>query len=131
MANSCEHTREIIILPPNSPRTTPTKNEEPGTMEISSITELIEYLKARKKFLHSRFGVTRLGVFGSFVQGAQTKSSDIDMVVEFERDKKNIHSFLQLKRFLEKELSRKVDLGVEQSLKPIVRESIKERIIYV
>jgi predicted nucleotidyltransferase len=53
------------------------------------------------------------------------------MVVEFEKSRKNIHSFLQLKRFLEKELSRKVDMGFEHSLKPIVRENIKEKIIYV
>jgi predicted nucleotidyltransferase len=72
-----------------------------------------------------------MGIFGSFVQKTQTISSDIDMVVEFESDRKNIHSFLQLKRFLEKELSRKVDIGFEHSLKPTVRESIKDRIIYV
>jgi len=100
-------------------------------MEIFSITELIVYLRTHKSLLHDKFGVTRMGIFGSFVQEAQTISSDIDMVVEFERDRKNIHSFLQLKRFLEKELSRKIDLGFEHSLKPAVRESIKDRIIYV
>ena len=66
-----------------------------------------------------------MGVFGSFVQNKQTISSDIDMVVEFEKGRKNIHSFLQLKRFLEKELARKVDLGFENSLKPVVRDKIK------
>lgn len=100
-------------------------------MEISSINELINYLKNHKTLLRERFGVTRLGVFGSFAEEAQTISSDIDMVVEFEKGKKNIHSFLELKRFLEKELSRKVDLGFEHSLKPIVRESVKDKIIYV
>jgi predicted nucleotidyltransferase len=100
-------------------------------MEVSSLEEIVAYLKINKALLSDKFGVTRLGVFGSFVEDEQTESSDIDMVVEFERDKKNIHSFLQLKRFLEKELSRKVDLGFEHALKPIVRENIKERITYV
>ena len=72
-----------------------------------------------------------MGIFGSFVQGGQTITSDIDMVVEFEKSRKNIHSFLQLKRFLEEELSRNVDMGFEHSLKPIVRENIKEKTIYV
>jgi uncharacterized protein len=99
--------------------------------EISSVDEIVAYLKTIKDLLHEKFGVTRMGIFGSFVQETQTIASDIDMVVEFERDRKNIHSFLQLKRFLEKELSRKVDLGFEHSLKPIVRESIKDKIIYV
>ena len=72
-----------------------------------------------------------MGVFGSFAQSGQTIGSDIDLVVEFEKSKKNIHTFLQLRRLLEKELSRKVDLGFEHSLKPLVREGIKGKIIYV
>ncbi len=100
-------------------------------MEISSIDEIVAYLRDKQGFLYERYGVTRIGIFGSFVKGGETISSDIDMVVEFEKSRKNIHSFLQLKRFLEKELSRKVDMGFEHSLKPIVRKNIKEKIIYV
>lgn len=93
--------------------------------------DLIAYLRHKKPFLHKKFGVTRIGVFGSFARGAQTHKSDIDLVVELEKSRKNIHTFLQLKRSLERELSRKVDLGFEHSLKPTVRENIKKEIIYV
>jgi len=100
-------------------------------MEISTIDEIVTYLKNNKTFLYDRFGVIRLGIFGSYVKNMQTISSDIDMVVEFKKESKNIHSFLRLKRFLEEELSKKVDLGFEHSLKPIIREKIKDKIIYV
>jgi len=100
-------------------------------MKISSKEEIIGYLKRNKTFLYDRFGVIRMGVFGSVVRGDQTGSSDIDMIVDIEKGRKNIHSFLQLKRFLEKELEKKIDLGFEHSLKPIVRDKIKEQIIYV
>jgi predicted nucleotidyltransferase len=100
-------------------------------MPISTIAELVAYLQDKRAFFHERFGVTRMGVFGSFAQGRQAIESDIDLVVEFEKGKKNIHTFLQLRRLLEKELSRKVDLGFEHSLKPIVRENIKGKILYV
>ena len=100
-------------------------------MEISSLGEIVLYLRDKKAFLHEKFGVTRIGVFGSFAQGGQTIRSDIDLLVEFEKSKKSIHTFLQLRRLLEKELSREVDLGIEHSLKPIVRENIKGKIIYV
>lgn len=100
-------------------------------MEISSIDEIVEYLKKNKSFLYDRFGVTRMGIFGSFVRRAQVASSDIDMVVDIEKARKNIHNFLQLKRFLEKELEKKIDLGFEHSLKPIIRNKIREQIIYV
>ena len=100
-------------------------------MENSPIDEIVVYLRDNKGFLFERYGVTRMGIFGSFVRGVETSSSDIDMVIEFEKSRKNIHNFLQLKRFLEKELSRKVDMGFEHALKPIVKENIKEKIIYV
>ena len=99
-------------------------------MGISSIEEIVTYLRNNKGFFYDKFGVTRIGIFGSFTRDEQTRSSDIDMVVEIEDRRKNIHSFLQLKRFLEKELARKIDLGFEHSLKPIVREKIRGQIIY-
>jgi len=99
-------------------------------MVISSIEEVVAYLKKNKRYLHDRFGITSIGVFGSFVRGEQTAHSDIDMVIEMEKDKKNIHSFLSLKRFIEKEMERKVDIGFEHSLKPAIREKIKEQIVY-
>lgn len=100
-------------------------------MVISSIEEVVAYLKKNKTYLHDRFGITSIGVFGSFVRGEQTPYSDIDMVVEMEKNKKNIHSFLELKRFIEKEVERKVDIGFEHSLKPAIREKVKEQIVYV
>lgn len=100
-------------------------------MAILSINEIVTYLTDNKNFLYERFGVTRIGIFGSFVRDKQTISSDVDMVVDFEKSRKNIHSFMQLKRFLEKELTRKVDLGFEHTLKPAIKKEIKEEIIYV
>ena len=100
-------------------------------IEMSSIEEIVEYLKKNKRLLYERFGVTKVGIFGSFVRGEQVVLSDIDMIVDIEKARKNIHSFLQLKRFLEKELERKIDLGFEHSLKPIIREKVREQVIYV
>lgn len=100
-------------------------------MSISTTKELIEFLKTNKPFFQREFGVSRLGIFGSFAFGKITESSDIDVVIEMEKGKKRLHNFLQLKRLLEKETNRKIDLGFESSLKPIIREHIKSKIIYV
>ena len=35
-------------------------------MGISSIGEIEGYLRANKEFLRDKFGVTRMGIFGSF-----------------------------------------------------------------
>ncbi|MEK7066615.1 MAG: nucleotidyltransferase family protein [Patescibacteria group bacterium] len=100
-------------------------------MGVSSIEEIVTYLKKNRMFFYERFGVTSMGIFGSFARSEQTSASDIDMVVEMEGSKKNIHTFMQLRRFLEKETARKIDLGFEHSLKPAIREKIKEQMIYV
>ena len=93
-------------------------------------TDILNFLKTEKEFLRNEFGVVNIGLFGSFSRGKQRADSDIDMIVEFEENKKNIHSFFRLKRFLEKEFSKKVDLGLENTLKPVVKDKIKEDIIY-
>lgn len=99
-------------------------------MDPLTSNEIITYLNQNKKLLYDRFGVIRIGVFGSYAAGTPSSSSDIDMVVEMEGNKKNIHNFLGLKRFLENEFGKKVDLGFEHSLKPVVKEMIQEQIVY-
>ncbi|MBF0557661.1 MAG: nucleotidyltransferase domain-containing protein [Nitrospirae bacterium] len=99
-------------------------------MEKLSTDEIISYLKQNKALLNERFGVTRIGIFGSFARGEQLVTSDIDMVVEIEKARKNIHSFLRLKRFLEQEMSREIDLGFEHSIKAAIKEKVIKQIIY-
>jgi uncharacterized protein len=100
-------------------------------MASLSSTEIIKFLHDNKAVLNEMFGVNRIGIFGSFVKERQTPLSDIDMIVDIDKSRKNLHSFMQLKRFLEKEFSRKVDLGFEHTLKPIIKDKIKKEIIYV
>ncbi|MBI4690663.1 MAG: nucleotidyltransferase domain-containing protein [Nitrospirae bacterium] len=99
-------------------------------MGKTSANEILLFLKQNTGLLNRSFGVTRIGIFGSFAKGEQTASSDIDVVVEMEQSRKNIHSFLKLKRFLEKEMKRKIDLGFEHSLKPAIKEKVIKQIIY-
>jgi uncharacterized protein len=97
----------------------------------SSLDDIILNLRKNKRFLREQYGVTRIGIFGSFARGEQNASSDVDLIVEIEPTKKSLHSFLELKRFLERETERRIDLGLESALKPVIREKIKKQVIYV
>ncbi len=99
----------------------------------SELTEeqIISRIKAHKDDFHERYGVHRIGLFGSFARKEQTETSDVDIAIEMEPEKKNIHNFLAFKRRLEKELGRKVDLGIESALKPEARKLIEKEIVYV
>jgi len=100
-------------------------------MEDQSLKNIISFLQKNKQYLYDKFGVTSIGIFGSYVRGEAMPSSDLDIVIEMEQSKKNIHNFFQLKRYLEKKTDRNVDLGFECSLKSIIKEGIKDQIKYV
>ncbi len=100
-------------------------------MKTLTIEDIIVPLQEKKQFLSDNFGVREIGIFGSFAKGTQTVSSDIDIVVELEKGKKTLHNFLALKRLLENEFERSVDLGFTHTLKSVVYEKIKENITYV
>jgi predicted nucleotidyltransferase len=77
------------------------------------------------------FGVKQLGLFGSFARGEQHQDSDIDLLVEFEQDKKTFKNFMQLSFFLEDILNRRVELVTTESLSPYIRPYIVKDIEYV
>jgi predicted nucleotidyltransferase len=86
----------------------------------------------REKTIQLRgFGVRRCGVFGSFVQGHSTPQSDVDVLVEFETDKKTFDNFMHLAFYLEEVLGRPVDLVTTESLSPYIGPHILREVEYV
>lgn len=80
--------------------------------------------------MESRYGVQRLGLFGSYVRGRQRKKSDIDILVTFNRDI-DLFVFLDLRKYLESQLQAKVDLVMEPALKPAMGKRILSEVEYV
>jgi len=76
---------------------------------------LMETLRSHGKEIRS-FGVNSLGLFGSFVRNSGSDESDIDLLVDFEPNKKTFDNFMELSFFLEQLFGRKVDLVTRQSL---------------
>ena len=77
------------------------------------------------------FGVRRCGLFGSFVREHGAPGSDIDVLVEFEADKKTIDNFMHLAFFLKDLLERPVDLVTPDSLSPHIGPHILREVEYV
>ena len=78
-----------------------------------------------------RFGVKRIGIFGSVVRGEARGDSDVDVLVEFEEGKKTFENFINLAFFLEELLGRKVDLLTSESVSPYIRPYIEEEVVFV
>lgn len=91
---------------------------------------LLSMLIANKQAIRS-FGVSRLGVFGSFIDGTLRNNSDVDLLVEFNPIQKNYDNFIELSFYLEDLLGRKVDLVTPQSLSKYIGPHILNQAEYV
>ena len=76
-----------------------------------------------------KYGVKRIGLFGSYVRGAATAESDIDFIVELER--LTFRDYMGLALFLEDLFERNVDLVTATSIKPRLKPYIEKEIEYV
>ena len=47
--------------------------------------EIIDLIKSHANDIKTLFSVRRIGIFGSFARGEQKDSSDVDILVEFEK----------------------------------------------
>ena len=92
--------------------------------------DIIKVIRGRKTVLASRYGVRRLGLFGSYVKNQQRKKSDIDLLVQFDRDI-DLFDFIDLREYLETQLNAKVDLVMESALKPNIGKRILQEVEYV
>ena len=89
--------------------------------------EILKILEQEKTVLR-QYGVTRLGLFGSYARGEATEQSDLDFVVEFER--KSFDAYMDLREFLEKRFNCPVDLVIADAVKPALRHPIIDQAIY-
>jgi hypothetical protein len=75
--------------------------------------------------LRERYGVRGLWLFGSYLRGEQRKSSDLDVLVEFDRVP-SFFEFMRLERYLSELLKVKIDLVMKSALKPTIGRHILE-----
>jgi predicted nucleotidyltransferase len=79
----------------------------------------------------SDFGVSKIGLFGSFVRNEQNEESDIDLIVQFEQGKKSYMKFINLSDYLEKLFDKKVDLLTDKAISPYMKSKIEKEAVYV
>jgi len=89
--------------------------------------EVIKLLRENLKEI-KKFGVKRIGIFGSSARDEIREDSDIDVLVEFERGKATFENFGGLVEFLENLFHREVDILTPEGIESIKIRSIKEKI---
>ena len=89
------------------------------------LTKLVENKATIKKY-----GIKRIGLFGSYLRNEQKLTSDIDILVEFEKGKITFDNYMDLKFFLEDLFKCKVDLVIQEAIKPDLKPYILESVKY-
>ncbi|MBF0565856.1 MAG: nucleotidyltransferase family protein [Nitrospirae bacterium] len=77
-----------------------------------------------------KYHVSEIGVFGSFVRGEQKKRSDVDILVSFS-ETPDLFKFIELGRYLQKLLRKKVDLIDKSGIRRQLKEIILNEVVYI
>ena len=97
---------------------------------VNSRAEVLNVIRAKKPEL-DKFGVVRIGIFGSAARDELNVASDVYLLVEFAPKMITLSNFMGTKFLLEDEFGRKVDLATPDVInKPILMQEIEKDLVY-
>jgi uncharacterized protein len=97
---------------------------------MKTFYDIKKIIEQYKDELKRDFGVTNIGVFGSYVRGEQKEQSDIDVLIEFEQTPGFV-KFMQLEKRLSEVLGVKTEIVTKKALKPYIGRQILQEVQYV
>lgn len=97
---------------------------------MKSKSEILVLLRRYKPTAQKKYGITRLGIFGSVARGNQTSNSDVDVC--YEGQAPSLLTLDMIQNELEQLLECKVDLvRVRDNMNNLLRQRIMRDGIYV
>ena len=98
-------------------------------MNNGSTNQFLHELEANRSELR-RFGIRRVGLFGSCARGEARPDSDVDVLVDFQPGRKTLANLVDLGDFLENLFHRRVELVTPESLSPYLGPTILREVQY-
>jgi predicted nucleotidyltransferase len=101
-------------------------------MELQSVTKesILDELLQLKPVFCEKYGVQRIGLFGSFVRGDNRSDSDIDVVVECASP--DLFNLVHIKETLEQDFRRPVDvIPYSPFMNGYLKDRINKEAVYV
>jgi len=97
---------------------------------MKTLAEIQQILRDHKLHLTEKYGVTVVGVFGSYVRNEQRQDSDLDILVELERPPKiSLIGLVELEYYLSDLLDTKVDIAIRTNLKKRIGQRILSEVV--
>jgi len=85
--------------------------------------EIITFFKNNKEHFE-KYGVKKIGLFGSYAKNKENENSDVDVLVEFKKGNKTFDNYMDLKFYLEDTLNKEVDLVIDENIKEDIKREI-------
>ncbi len=99
---------------------------------MKTLDEIKRILEAQREYLATNYGVTVIGVFGSYVRGEQHPDSDVDILIELERPPRiSLIGLVELEHYLSDMLGVKVDVAIKKNLRKRIGERILSEVVHV
>jgi predicted nucleotidyltransferase len=99
---------------------------------MKTLDEIKHILQSQKPYLAERYGVTEVGVFGSYVRGEQGPDSDIDILIELERPPRiSLLGLVDLEYYLSDLLGVEVDVAIKRNLRKRTGRRILSEVVPV
>lgn len=93
-------------------------------------SEILLRLRSNKSKILN-FGITNIGLFGSYVRNEQTEHSDIDILIDFDPQNETYDNFIAVYDFLEDLFKgRKLEIVTKNGLSPYIGLEILNEAIY-
>ncbi len=86
------------------------------TRNMLTKNDILINLKSKKELL-ARYGVKKIGLFGSYAKNRQHEGSDIDLIVDFYQDQETFDNLMKVYDILEKSFSgHKIEIVTKNGL---------------
>ena len=95
-------------------------------MDLEDVKKILNSNKSQLE----KYKVKELRIFGSYVRGEQKSSSDIDILVKFDRGA-SLFDLVGLGNYLEEKLRKKIDVVSEGGIRTELREHILKEAVKV
>jgi len=109
---------------------TKTDTYERRYRRVKTKDEVLKILKDELPYLREKYGMRRIGIFGSYSRGEQNIGSDVDLLVEFDKPI-GFFGFVAVENYIGERLGVKAELVTEDALKPRMKPHVLEEVIYV
>jgi len=61
--------------------------------QVKTLEDIIKFLKAHGKEVAEKYGIRSIRIFGSYTEGKQKETSDLDLIVVFEKTPSHQNNF--------------------------------------